>query len=351
LALDPEHRRQSMRRSLVTARGQLEIGSCSDPAPESDEVVVRVEACGICGTDRNIFTGTYPMTFPVTLGHEYAGTVVEVGSDVRGLRVGDRVAVDPNVVCGTCASCRRGRVNLCTGLTPLGIVRPGGFAELSAVPERNAHLIPDTMTAEAGAMVEPLACAIQGIRLAEVQLGDVGVVLGGGPMGAMLAQLLRLRGAGCVIVSEPNPVRRALALRLGADVGVDPGEGLRDAVMSRTSGEGADVVFEVAGLSSAASAAVTLTRRGGTLVWFGVCPRGESIPVEPFHVYEAELTIRGSFLNPFTHATAVSLVASGRVDVDALVTDRLPLDRLGEALDSANFPASMKIVVMPGAPT
>jgi L-iditol 2-dehydrogenase len=337
-----------MRRSLVTAVGTLEIGEAPDPAPRPGEVVVRVEACGICGTDRHIFTGHYPMTFPITLGHEYAGTVVAVGSDVRTLEVGARVAVDPNVVCGVCAFCRRGAVHLCAGLTPLGIVRPGGYAEYSAVPEQNAYVIPGSMSFEAGGMLEPLACSIRGVQLAEIQLGDVVTVLGGGPMGCCLIQLIRLRGASCVIVSEPDPVRRALALRLGADVGAAPGDETRELVMDRTDGRGADVVFEAAGVTAAAATAVGLTRRGGTVMWFGACPQGETLPVEPFWINDAEVTIRGSFNNPFTHATAVALVASGRVDVDALVTDRIPLERLGSALDLANFPGSMKIAIMPG---
>jgi 2-desacetyl-2-hydroxyethyl bacteriochlorophyllide A dehydrogenase len=336
-----------MRRVLFTGPGRYELGSGPDPRPGPGEVVIRVEACGICGTDRSIVNGNYPIDFPITLGHEYAGTVVETGTAVRTLRVGQRVGVDPNVVCGVCAFCRRGHTNLCSNLTPLGIVRSGGYAEFSAVPEQNAYAIPDAMSFEDGGMLEPLACSIRGLQLAQIELGDVVVVLGGGPMGCLLIQLARLRGAASVIVSEPNEARRALALQLGADLGLGPGPELREWVLERTGGLGADVVFEAAGKTAAAEAALSLVRRGGTVMWFGSCPEGERLAVSPFWVNDAEVSIRGSFNNPFTHATAVALVASGRVNVSKLVTDRVPLEQLGAALDLANYPNAMKIAVMP----
>lgn len=337
-----------MRRGLFAGIGQLEIAVGPDPSPLPGEVVIKVEACGICGTDRGIFTGAYPIEFPITLGHEYAGTVVEVGPQVRTLRVGQRVAVDPNVVCGVCAFCRRGKAHLCADLTPLGITRSGGYAEFSAVPEQNAYVIPGSMSFEEGGLLEPLACSIHGIELADIALGDVVVVLGGGPMGCLLIQLARLRGATSVIVAEPNEARRGLTLRLGADDAAVPGDELRALVEERTGGRGADVVFEAAGKTAAANAALGLLRRGGTVMWFGSCPQGEHTTVSPFWVNDAEVTVRGSFNNPFTHAAAVALVASGRVDVATLVTDRVPLERLGAALDLANYPESMKIAVMPG---
>lgn len=337
-----------MRRGLFTGVGQLAIEDGPDPSPRPEEVVVRVEACGICGTDRSIFNGDYPIEFPITLGHEYAGTVVEVGSEVRTLRVGQPVAVDPNVVCGLCVFCRRGLTHLCANLTPLGIIRSGGYAEFSAVPEQNAYVIPESMSFEEGGLLEPLACSIRGIELADIQLGDIVVVLGGGPMGCLLIQLARLRGAASVIVSEPNEARQQLALRLGADLATAPGDELRELVQQQSGGLGADVVFEAAGKTAAAETALSLVRRGGRVMWFGSCPQRERTSVSPFWVNDAEVTIRGSFNNPFTHATALALVASGRVNVAALVTDRVPLERLEVALDLAHYPASLKIAVMPG---
>ena len=337
-----------MKRALITGVNQLEIGQGKDPVPQPNEVIVQVVGCGICATDRHIFAGVYPMDFPITLGHEYSGTVVEIGSEVKTLAVGDRVAVDPNVVCGVCSFCRRGLVHLCAGLTPLGITRSGGYAEFSAVPEQNAYRMPESMSFEAGGMLEPLSCSIRGIQLADIELGDTSVVLGGGPMGACLIQLLKLKGSSKIIVVEPNPVRRALALSLGADIAEAPSENLSEIIKDHTGGLGADVVFEATGNSAVAQTALTLVQRGGTVMWFGCCSKFDSIPISPFWVNDAEITIRGSFNNPFTHSIALNLVASGRVNVDAMVTDRIPLDRLLEAMDHRNFQESMKVMIMPG---
>lgn len=336
-----------MIRAFFSAVDVLEINEGAAPKPEVGEVLVRVEACGICATDRHIFRGVYPVMFPITLGHEFSGTVVELGQGVRTLNIGDRVAVDPNVVCGVCAFCRRGQVHLCAHLTPLGIVRSGGYAQFSAVPEQNAYLMPDSMSFEAGGMLEPLACSIRGVQLSEVTIGDTCVVLGAGPMGGCLIQLLRLRGASRIIVGEPNPARRRLALELGADLACAPGAELHELVKVETAGLGAEVVFEASGNSSVAQDALSLVQRGGTVMWFGACSQHDSIPISPFWVNDSEVTIRGSYNNPFTHSIAVNLVSAGRVNVDSMVTDRIPLARLHDAMDLSNFPEAMKVMIMP----
>jgi len=336
-----------MKRALITGINQLEIGEGKHPVPLENEVIVQVEACGICATDRHIFAGVYPIEFPITLGHEYAGTVVEIGSAVKTIKVGDRVAIDPNVVCGVCDFCRRGNVHLCAGLTPLGITRSGGYAEFSAVPEQNAYVMPDSMSFEAGGMLEPLSCAIRGAQLADVKLGDTTIVMGGGPMGVCLVQLLRISGSSRIIVVEPNPVRQKLALQLGADIAISPSEDIQEVIWSHTKGLGADIVFEASGNSGVALTALSLVKRGGTVMWFGCCSKFDSIPISPFWVNDAEITIKGSFNNPFTHSIALDLVSTGRVNVDALVTDRIPLDGLLVAMDHANFKNAMKVMIMP----
>src|SRR5919204_4122758 len=172
-----------MLQALATRPGELIIEQSSDPAPGPREVLVRVGACGICGTDRSIFRGDYPVEFPIVLGHEYAGTVAAVGSGVETLDVGDRVTVDPNVTCDTCSFCRRGLVHLCAHLSPLGVVRPGGFAECSVVPERNAYRIPEELSLVEAALIEPLACCVRGMELAGIERGATVAVLGAGPIG------------------------------------------------------------------------------------------------------------------------------------------------------------------------
>jgi 2-desacetyl-2-hydroxyethyl bacteriochlorophyllide A dehydrogenase len=337
-----------MLQANVKRPGDLQIEQVPEPRPGPGEVLVSVASCGICGTDRSIFTGGYPVAFPIVLGHEFAGTVVAVGERVEQLGVGDRVAVDPNVTCDTCAFCRRGLVHLCARLSPLGVVRPGGFAEFAVVPERNAYRLPEQLSFERGALIEPLACCVRGIQLAGIEVGDTVAVLGAGPIGCMLLQLVRLEGAGRLIVSEPNPSRRELALRLGADVAVDAGDAARAEVLEVTEGIGADVVIEASGRARTAAFALELVRRGGTVAWFGSCPESDRVEISPFWVNDNEITIRGSFNNPFTHAQALRLAATGRVKLDELVTDSVPLSKLEAALDLANFPNAGKIAVIPG---
>jgi threonine dehydrogenase-like Zn-dependent dehydrogenase len=340
-----------MRQALFTGPGQLTIEEAPIPAPSGREVLVRVEACGVCGSDRAIFAGHHPLKPPVVLGHEYAGVVEATGPEVRQLRAGDRVVIDPNIMCGTCSFCRRGMVQLCVNITPLGISRPGGFAEYSLVPEPNAYLIPDTMSFDQAALVEPLACCVRGINQADVRLAATVVVLGAGPIGLMLAQLARLRGAGRVVCVEPSADRRALAQRLAADItldGADPAT-VQGAVQDLTHGLGADVVIEASGRTSAAQLTLDLVQAGGTIVWFGACPEHDRVAVPPFRVNDREITVRGSNINPFTHQTALTLIERGRVLVDDLVSDHLSFEALQGALDPTQPAPRGKPVLLPGA--
>lgn len=340
-----------MRQAVFSAPGSLRIEDGPVPAPGAHELLIRVEASGVCGSDRAIFAGHHPVTTPVVLGHEYAGVVVECGAGVSGLKAGDRVVVDPNIMCGRCAFCRQGKVQLCRKIAPLGISRPGGFAEFSLVPEANAYLVPAGITFDEAALVEPLACCIRGIQQADVSLGDVVVVLGAGPIGLLLAQLARLRGASVVAIVDPIAERRDVAERLGSDVtidSVDP-DAVRDEVMRLTGGLGANVVIEASGRTSVATQSLGLVQAGGTVVWFGACPENDRVQVPPFWVNDREISIRGSNINPFTHQTALSLIEHGRIRVAELVSERISLDELLGALDNSRPSSPGKVLVVPAA--
>lgn len=339
-----------MQQAVFSGPGKLAVEEVGLPHATGRDVLVRVEACGVCGSDRAIFRGEHPVSLPVVLGHEYAGVVVECGSDVAGLRQGDRVVVDPNVVCGRCSFCRRGAVNLCSNISPLGIDRPGGFAEFSVVPEVNAYRIPDAVSFEEAALVEPLACCIRGIQQAEIQLGDVVVVFGAGPIGLLLAQLAGQRGAAVVVCVETDSERRAMASAVGVDVvvdGSDPGSA-REAVMQVSEGNGADVAIEATGQTAVAAAALDFVRPGGTVVWFGACPQDDRVEVRPFWVNDREISIRGSNVNPFTHQAALSLIAHGRIRPAQLVSDRIGLDELSARLAPGASLGKGKVLVLPG---
>ncbi len=334
-----------MRAAVFHGEGHLCIEERPTPIPGPAQVLVEIQACGVCGTDRHIYHGDFPTTPPVIIGHEFAGQVVEVGPDVTDLAIGDRVTVDPNIYCGTCRYCQRGKVHMCTQLQALGVNLDGGFAELCVVPRKQCHLLPSNVSWIEGALAEPVACCIHGIDLAGIQSGDTVAIIGGGAIGLILAQLAKLAGAGQVIVSELAAERREIALTLGVDRVIDPRH--EDPLAAGGILEnGADIVIEAVGSAATARQALDWATRGGTILWFGVAPPQDRVSIAPNQVFEKELTIRGARINPFTHARAVSLLASKRLDVASLVTQRIDLDALPATL-AAPSSCAIKTVVCP----
>ncbi len=314
-----------------------------------DEVLVKVEVCGVCGTDVHIVEGSSRSTPPVVLGHEYAGVVEDLGRKVRGVSAGQRVAVDPNIACGRCHYCRRGLVHLCSELKALGVDIDGGMAEYCVVPANQVYVLPDGMRSEVSAFIEPVSCAIHGIDRANVHTGDTVVILGGGTVGLIMLQLARSAGAARTIVVEPLEHKRAIATRLGADVMLDPTElDPKSAVFDLTS-VGADVVIECVGKPETMELAVELARRGGTVEFFGVCPIGATIPVEPNRVYFKELTIVGSYVNPYTFSRAIGTLHSGRVSIGSFQLNMFSLDGVHEALEFQREGKTIKSIIQPSA--
>ena len=312
-----------------------------------NEVLLKVKACGVCGTDVHIVEGTSRSTPPVVLGHEFTGIVEDVGIAVHGIAPGQRAAVDTNVSCGVCYYCRRGLVHLCANLKALGVDHDGGMAEYCFVPSEQIYLLPEGMLMEAAAFVEPVSCAVHGIDRANICAGDTVVIIGGGTIGLIMLQLARNAGASRTIVIEPLQHKRRIAIELGADAAVDPSESdAKTAVMDMTH-VGADVVIECAGRPQTAHLALELVRRGGTVEFFGVSPIGEKIQVEPNQVYFKELTIVGSYVNPNTFSRSIALLHSGRVRVDRFQIDRFPLDEVNNALAYQREGKTLKSIIEP----
>ncbi len=312
-----------------------------------NEVLLKVKACGVCGTDVHIVEGTSRSTPPVVLGHEFTGIVEDVGIAVHGIAPGQRAAVDPNISCGVCYYCRRGLVHLCANLKALGVDHDGGMAEYCFVPSEQIYLLPEGMLMEAAAFVEPVSCAVHGIDRANICAGDTVVIIGGGTIGLIMLQLARNAGASRTIVIEPLQHKRRIAIELGADAAVDPSESdAKTAVMDMTH-VGADVVIECAGRPQTAHLALELVRRGGTVEFFGVSPIGEKIQVEPNQVYFKELTIVGSYVNPNTFSRSIALLHSGRVRVDRFQIDRFPLDEVNNALAYQREGKTLKSIIEP----
>ncbi len=330
-----------MRALVLDHPGSFRVADVPDPTPQAGQVVVRVECCGICGTDLHILDGEFPPTpYPITPGHEFAGTVVAHGADVKpDLPIGTRVAVDPSLYCGYCRRCRAGRDNLCENWAAIGDTVDGAFAEFVAVPAVNAYRLPDHLDGQYGAMVEPLACAVHGMRRLGPVFGEPTVVIGAGTMGLMMLQLLLDAGAGPVAVVDRVSERLEVARKLGAAQAVTDADALDQARFG--------VAVDATGVPEAIEAAIGRLDRGGRMLVFGVSPAEAAIRVSPFRVYNDEITITGSMAILRSFGQAVDLLAGGAVDPRPLLGEPLPLERWGEAVDRVRGGQGIKWHIRP----
>jgi len=336
-----------MLRAVFTAPYEIIVEEVAIPEPPPGEALIKVAACGICGTDLKINEGHYLGRLPVTPGHEFAGVVEALGESVRGLSIGDLVAVNPNLPCRRCAFCRLGRPHLCFDAQAVGVTRAGGFAEYCSVPAELVVPLPAGLPLALAAMMEPVSCCLHGMDLAGVKPGDAVVLLGGGSIGLLLLQLARAAGAAFTAVSEPRPEKRELALSLGANAAVEPDRIAE--VVAALPAPGAQVVIECAGSTAVAQQALSLVCPGGTLLLFGVCPPNETIALAPYEVFHKEITIRGCYTNPFTDTRALALLASRRVLVEPLISHRFPIERVAEGIEAVRCGKTIKAQVISGA--
>ena len=340
-----------MKAVRLEAIGGIHLREVAKPIPGPDELLVRVEACGICGTDRHLLHGEFPCTPPVTLGHEFCGIIEAMGSSVSGFSVGSRITGNPNIHCGRCDQCQVNRVNLCRNLSAIGIHRDGGFAEYVLVPQKQAHPLPPDLDPLHGAFCEPLACCLHGVDMAQIKTGSSVIVLGGGVIGLLTVQLARLAGAATVVLVTRQESKRQLAETLGATHTIDPGAGDVTAQISGPSGilaGGADVVIECAGVAETVEHSVRLARSGGTAVILGVMAQGAKVSVEPFDILFRELRVLGSFINPDTHGRAAAMIASGIIKVAPLISRTISLDEAPEAIRNPARPGEVRALVVPG---
>lgn len=324
---------------LFSAR-DLRLVEVAEPVPGPGEVLVRVEASGICGTDRHLFLGEFPSRGPVTLGHEFSGIVAAVGAGVD-LPIGTRVTCDPNAPCLTCAACLKGRVNLCSRNVATGIHRDGGFAPFAVFPSNKAIALPADLNPLHGAFAEPLACTIHGMDMAALRPGERCLILGGGVIGLMALQLAHQAGAETLMLTRSRE-KQELATRLGAKhIARNPAEALA------TWPDGADAVIECAGVAETVEAAPYLTATGGRIVILGVMPQGAKVQVEPFDLLFREIQLHFSFINPFTQARASEMIAFGSIDVAPLISRVISLE---DALHCISHPApsgDIRAIVIP----
>lgn len=329
-----------MKAAVISAPGKVGIETVDDPAPGPRDVVVKVSACGLCGTDLHILQGEFAPTLPIIPGHEFAGEVVAVGADVLGLAEGDRVAVDPSLYCHGCHYCRLGRGNLCENWAAIGVSVPGGAAEFAVVPAANCVRLPEHVRTEDAALIEPLSCAVRGFDVLRSQLATSVLIYGSGTMGLMMLELAKRSGAATVDVVDINSERLATARLLGCTRAAASADEIDRP-------RGWDVVIDATGNERAIQDALARVGKGGTYLQFGVSDYAARATIEPYRIYNQEITITGSMAVLHSYERAADLFASGVLDPQVFISDRLPLTDYAAALQQFQAGKGRKILITP----
>ena len=338
-----------MRAAVFRGDGVIALEDVPEPRVEAgDDVIIDVEACGICGTDLQILNVPpgHPADAGVVMGHEFIGRVAAVGADAAGagagLRVGQRVTVDPDPKCGVCGPCRAGRPASCENVRALGIFRDGALAAKVKAPADAVFPLSDDPPAHIAALIEPLACVVNGVNRANPRPGESAMIFGAGAIGCLFLAMFKAAGASPIVVVEPQHARGSVAMEVGADAVVHP-----DALADRRDelhGDGADIVVDAVGTQF--GAAVEHAALGGRIVLFGQNQTARP-PVHQYTITERSLTVLGSYITAFTFPTAIRLVESGALNLEPIVTHVLPLERLTDGLDLLRSGGATKVVITP----
>lgn len=343
----------SMRVARTVARATIAFEDAPLPSRRAGEVLVRVHAVSLCGTDLHIFHDHYPTDLPLVQGHELAGVVLDAGPESR-LAVGERVAVDPLVACGACHACRMGRGNVCPSLSVLGCYEDGGFAEVVRVCAERVHRVPGVLPTDVAALAEPCSIALQAVHRGEPSPGDVALVLGCGPIGLLATLGLAERGL-TVIAADIDPQRVALAQRFGAVRGLEVGDSFptgaaRAALDEVTGGTGPTLVIEATGAPASLETAIRVVAPAGRIVQVGISSQAAQVPLKS--LTDKEIDLRGSRNSQGRIPEALELLARHPGAVAALVTHRFPFERLEDAFRTMGDRSELtgKILIdMPGA--
>ncbi|MBF4577883.1 alcohol dehydrogenase catalytic domain-containing protein [Frondihabitans sp. VKM Ac-2883] len=329
-----------MRAVVLDGKGSIEITELPDPVAGLTDVVIAPEAVGICGTDIHLASGDYPTgTFPVVPGHEFAGTITAIGSDVTEFAVGDRVCVDPNVNCGHCVECLAGATNLCLNLVPIGVTSNGACAELVKVPAKVVYHLPEGLDWATGALIEPLACVLHAFGRVAPVTGQRVLIYGAGSIGLLALAYAKANGASSVAIVEPSAVRRQAALEFGADVVDEPG--------ARTTVKDIDLVVEASGHPSAPADALTRLANRGTLLQMGVVSPTAHIDLYPYDLFDREISIIGSQSLATSYPNAVAEITNLPNLAERTVTHTFALADYAEALEAAKSETARKVHILP----
>jgi L-iditol 2-dehydrogenase len=345
-----------MKAAVLHKPNDIKVEEVEVPSINSEEILVRVKACGICGTDTRIYYGTKTkgVHYPSVIGHEISGVIETCGSKVQGFKEGDHVSICPVIPCGVCYSCQRGMDNICMNRTAIGYEYDGGLQEYMKIPtvairQGNIFKVPSDLSFDLSALIEPLACCYNGNRRSQIKLGDTVVIMGAGPIGLMHLQLARLAGATKIIISEPIEERLVLAKDMGADICVNPKTvNLVELVREETQGLGADATLLAIGVPALINEAFKMTRKQGNINLFaGFGGKGEST-IEANLVHYDELNVTGTAsAAPWHFNEAMKLAASGKINLEKLISHRFPLEQIDTALKTVLDSKGIKVVVTP----
>lgn len=331
------------RAAVWLGEDRLELREMELPPVGDADVAIRIEGCGLCGSDLHVLQGEAPgFVPPRILGHEPAGVVTEVGSSVHNLEPDDRVTWEPSLPCGGCFYCRDGEDGLCERR----VVSPGAFADCTIVPAKAVHRLSSGTSPTSAVLAEPLACALHALDRSRFRIGDHVAIAGAGTIGCLIAMLVRRGGAKSITVSDPNPRKRALVSSLGADEAIDPNEvDFRDAVVNRTDGRGADVAFEAVGAPASVEGAMRVVRPGGSVALVGLSPPAAVIELPLLDLQMRDLTLSAVWMRKFTFQRAVALL--DKLPLERLVTHTVPLADIHRGIELLRDGEATKVMVAP----
>ncbi len=339
-----------MKAAVFFDKNNLKVKDIEKPTPKENEVLIKVMACGVCGTDVHIFCGDegcFPTPSGTVLGHEFAGIVEGVGEGVTEFKVGDKVCVDPNQLCGECYYCQSGIGHFCEKMRGIGTGVNGGFAQYCVVPKSQAYKFSEKTSYEAAAMTEPVACCVHGIDMCNISCGDTVAVIGGGMIGMIMLQLAKISGAGKLIMIEPVAEKRDIAKKLGADICIDPiNESVKD-VLRNYGIERISCVIECVGKTKTMEQAIEIAGKNSVVMMFGLTAPDDVISIKPFEIFKKEIVLRASFINPYTQKRALELIDNGKIDVSSIVYACESLEKLPGILSNAELRAKGKFIINP----
>ena len=339
-----------MKSAVFYGKHDLRVQDSPKPPIGPRDVLIAVRACGVCGTDVHIYEGdkgAAEVTPPTILGHEFAGVVEAVGPEVTKFIPGDRVCIDPNHPCGCCDPCRDGIDHFCEHMTGYGTTVNGGFAQYCAADMQQVYKLGDNTTFEQGAMTEPVSCCLHGIDMCDIHPGSTVVVIGGGMIGLLMMQLAGNAGATKVVLLEPIDSKRKVAEQLGADLTVDPiHEDVPECLAAAGIGN-VDVVIECVGKPATIEQAIQIAGHKSTVMMFGLTKPDETITVKPFEIFQKEIVLTSSYINPYTQRRALELIDSGRLDVSSMVAKVASLEELEAILSDPAVRAKGKYIIDP----